>query len=166
MQNQQTYLYWLVLALLSGILLMAFGGGLFQQQAPWHMQWQHQLFRDLCHQSPDRSLWVNGQPMAVCSRCFGIYTGLTFGWILLPLVRKLSSIRSKAFQRILFVILALNILDVLGNSTGLWQNTLLSRVLIGYMLGNAVAFIFVGDFFNSIIKSTNTIHGRTTARDI
>jgi uncharacterized membrane protein len=32
-------------------------------------------FSQLCHQIPERSLMLNGSPMAVCSRCAGIYYG-------------------------------------------------------------------------------------------
>jgi len=34
------------------------------------------IFRGLCHQEPDRSLFLFGTQMAVCSRCAGVYAGL------------------------------------------------------------------------------------------
>ncbi len=36
------------------------------------------LFSGSCHQMPDRSFWIMGYPMAICSRCLGIYTGSFF----------------------------------------------------------------------------------------
>lgn len=47
------------------------------------------LFSFACHQIPGRSFYINGKPMIICSRCFGIYTGIT---ILLLLSLFLKSI--------------------------------------------------------------------------
>lgn len=33
----------------------------------------------ICHQRPDRSFWFDGQKMAVCARCTGIYVGAVVG---------------------------------------------------------------------------------------
>src|SRR5436190_256549 len=32
-------------------------------------------FRIVCHQIPERSLWIAATPMPVCARCTGIYFG-------------------------------------------------------------------------------------------
>lgn len=37
------------------------------------------LFAFLCHQAPDRTLHLNGEPMALCSRCAGVHLGLMLG---------------------------------------------------------------------------------------
>lgn len=67
--------------LVSAMLLIAFGTGLWAPSdlADWYISWQKQLFAPVCHQNPGRSLWINGAPMAVCERCFGIYSGLWVG---------------------------------------------------------------------------------------
>jgi uncharacterized membrane protein len=33
----------------------------------------------ICHQRPERSFFLNGQQMAVCARCMGLYTGAAVG---------------------------------------------------------------------------------------
>ena len=36
-----------------------------------------------CQQQPSRTFWIAGYPMAICSRCFGVYFGfvlMTFWW--------------------------------------------------------------------------------------
>lgn len=38
-------------------------------------------FHTVCHQSPSRSLSLSGTPLALCSRCFGIYTGIWMGGV-------------------------------------------------------------------------------------
>jgi uncharacterized membrane protein len=45
----------------------------------------HFIFKDFCHQIPERTLTIFGTPMAVCSRCAGIYAGIAIGAILPPL---------------------------------------------------------------------------------
>ena len=40
------------------------------------------LFSFVCHQQPERSLWLAGAPMAVCARCAGIYFGALLGLLL------------------------------------------------------------------------------------
>lgn len=41
-----------------------------------------------CHQLPDRSLFIFGYQMAVCSRCFAIYVSFLLGGILFYFLRK------------------------------------------------------------------------------
>src|ERR1043165_9302763 len=39
----------------------------------------YRVFAALCHQIPERSFYLAGQPLAVCARCFGIYAGFALG---------------------------------------------------------------------------------------
>ena len=45
------------------------------------------MFRALCHEQPERSLPLLGEPMVVCSRCAGLYLGVVLG-VALPLPRR------------------------------------------------------------------------------
>ena len=42
-------------------------------------------YRPVCHQIPDRSLILGGQPFAVCARCTGLYLGGAVGLALMAL---------------------------------------------------------------------------------
>ena len=148
MQIRQPILYGSVFLLVSVVVVVAIGGGLFYQSTPWILQWQHQTFYSLCHQIADRSFWVNGQPMAVCSRCIGIYSGFLFGWLLLPVLSLINSMRLTYIKKIVVFVLLFNLIDAAGNFFGLWHNTLISRTVLGGMLGSSAALIFVGDFFH------------------
>jgi hypothetical protein len=62
---------------------------------PWALAWLgaatelwRPAFAVFCHQLPERSLSLHGHDMVVCSRCAGIFAGLSLG-ALLPLSRKL-----------------------------------------------------------------------------
>ncbi len=147
MQIRQPILYASILLLVFVVVLVAMGGGLFNQSTPWPVQWQHQSFNSLCHQIADRSFWISGQPMAVCSRCMGIYSGFALGWVLLPMLSLMKITRVAYIKKIVVFVLLFNLIDAAGNFFGLWQNTLVSRTVLGGMLGSSTALIFIGDFF-------------------
>lgn len=162
MRMQQSGLYLLVLVLMFAVVISALGGGLFNQQSPWISQWQHQAFFDFCHQIPERSFWINGQPMAVCSRCIGIYSGFTVGWLLLPLWSVEKSASGWSMKKIALAFVLINFFDIVGNMLGFWQNTLVSRLAMGYTMGISAALIFTGDSFKVKIKSKGNNYGRVT----
>lgn len=145
---RSTLLYGIILVLTIMVVVIAMGGGVFKQSIPWPVQWQHQSFNSLCHQMVDRSFWINGQPMAVCSRCIGIYGGFALGWVLLPLAPFLKVKTIASIKKIIVFVLLLNIIDAAGDFLALWQNTLLSRSVLGGLLGGTTALIFFGDFFH------------------
>lgn len=165
MQVKQLWLYFLILVLGLLVVVVAMGGGLFGQSQPWYQQWQHYSFWHLCHQIPERSFRLGGQPMAVCSRCFGIYAGFLGGWLLLPLWPNLKITRKLSAKKIALCALLLNLFDIVGNILGFWQNTLVSRMALGVLVGASAALIFTGDFFTNIIKSMENYYGRVTTAD-
>jgi len=166
MQTQQAQLYLLVLAIISFIVVAALGGGLFNQQSPWFLQWQHQAFLNFCHQVPDRSFWINGQPMAVCSRCLGIYAGFGLSWIALPLWSWWKIGERFPVKKIALAAVLINFFDIIGNILGFWENTLVSRLALGWLIGWTVVLLFSEDFFKITIKSKGNHHGRTTKSKI
>jgi uncharacterized membrane protein len=85
------------------------------------------FFSKLCHQRPDRMLYLLGAPTAVCARCLGIYAGAVLGGMI--------RVTRGVALRCLGVTLALNCLDVATESLGVHGNMPLSRLLIGAMLG-------------------------------
>lgn len=163
MLTDQNRLFWLVLFLMAVVVVTALGGGLFHQPAPWYLQWQHQAFSGLCHQIPERSFWINGQPMAVCSRCFGIYAGFFLGWMLLPMQAVGKWTTTWPIKQLVLVTVLINFFDIVGNMLGFWENTLVSRLALGCILGWTSALIFSGDFFKTSSKQIENHHGRITA---
>jgi uncharacterized membrane protein len=87
------------------------------------------FFSKLCHQRPGRSLFLFGEPVAVCVRCLGIYAGAAFG----SLVRA----NYRAAIRALGAALALNCADTVGELLHIHGNMPLLRLLIGGVLGIA-----------------------------
>ena len=75
--NFKSSLFWTTLAISAFICVAALGPALFNANlswGEWYASWQRQAFSGLCHQQTDRMFLLNGMPMAVCSRCLGIYS--------------------------------------------------------------------------------------------
>lgn len=157
-------LYIFISVVILGIIIVAMGGGIFQQNSPYFLQWQHHLFSNFCHQDPARSLWLSDQPMAVCSRCFGIYLFFGAGWFLLPVFSILGSKLVKRQKTIILVVITANMLDIVGNFLGFWQNTLYSRLALGGLLGLSAVMLFANEFRSMKTNQTGDVDGtiRTT----
>jgi uncharacterized membrane protein len=86
-------------------------------------------FALVCHQRPERSLWIFGGSVAICSRCLGIYLGATLGLLF-------RTARTIALRLLLFAA-ALNLLDAATELAGLHGNWLAVRFVLGLILGAA-----------------------------
>jgi uncharacterized membrane protein len=96
-------------------------------------------FAVFCHQRPERSYFIDGHQLAVCSRCTGIYGGFVLTLLLYPLIRSLKNPVTPPPSWLLLAALPVAI-DFGVNFFGFWQNTHASRLLTGALLGGAVVF--------------------------
>lgn len=102
----------------------------------------YSFFSYLCHQMPERSFHLENRAFAVCSRCFGVYFGLLFGFIIYPIFRQLNE--TEPFSRIwLFSALVPIGIDWSLGVFGIWENTHWSRFLTGMILGVACAVFII-----------------------
>jgi uncharacterized membrane protein len=102
----------------------------------------YHFFSFICHQIPERSFHVAGEPFGVCSRCFGVYFGLLLGFVIYPLWRKISEI--EPLPRVwLFLSLIPITIDWSLTVFGIWENTHLSRFITGMILGFACATFII-----------------------
>jgi uncharacterized membrane protein len=90
-------------------------------------------FAVVCHQRPERSFWIFGAEMAVCSRCLGIYLGAAVG-LLFRTSRRIA-------LRLLVAAVALNLLDAMTELAGLHGNWLAIRFVFGMPLGATAALL-------------------------
>jgi uncharacterized membrane protein len=102
----------------------------------------YSFFSLMCHQMPDRSFHIDGEKFGVCSRCFGIYFGLFFGFVIYPLWRRIDE--TEPISRI-WLFLSLIPIGVDWSLTifGIWENTFTSRFITGLILGVACATFIV-----------------------
>lgn len=102
----------------------------------------YSFYSYICHQIPGRSFHVEGEQFGVCSRCFGVYFGLLFGYVIYPLWRRVDEI--EPISRI-WLFLSLIPIGVDWSLTvfGIWENTFTSRFITGMILGVACATFIV-----------------------
>lgn len=102
----------------------------------------YKFFSYICHQMPERSFHVADHPFAVCSRCFGVYFGLFFGFLIYPFLRKIDDIEPLARVWLFLAMIPIAIDWSLG-AFDIWENTHLSRFTTGLILGAACAVYIV-----------------------
>ncbi len=90
-------------------------------------------FAIVCHQRPERSFWIFGAEMAVCSRCLGIYLGAAVG-LLVRTSRRIV-------LRLLIAAAAVNLLDAMTELAGLHGSWLAIRFALGLLLGATGALL-------------------------
>lgn len=102
----------------------------------------YKFFGYLCHQNSARSLAFGEHAFAVCSRCFGIYSGLFCGFLIYPVLRRIEE--TEPFPRFwLFAAMIPMAIDWLLGVFEIWENTHGSRFLTGVVLGAACAVYIV-----------------------
>jgi uncharacterized membrane protein len=94
------------------------------------------FFSGICHQLPDRTFHFGELPMAVCSRCFGVYFGLLAGVVLYALFRRIDDIEPLPRKWLILSIVPMAV-DWSLTVFGIWENTFATRFLTGGILGFA-----------------------------
>jgi uncharacterized membrane protein len=146
-RSRNAFASWLVWAGVTAIALLLVGS-IFA--APLALENNHSslaftvyhAFSYVCHQLPQRSFHLAGHPLAVCARCTGLYSGFAGASLVYPLVRSLRRTDTPARRWLLLAAVPMAIdvgLDVLG----VWQNTHLSRLVTGLLLGSIAAFFVI-----------------------
>jgi uncharacterized membrane protein len=108
-------------------------------------------YSSVCHQLPARSFTIFNQPMAVCCRCFGIYSGFLVGVAAYPLIRgfhRLSLPPVKAFG----LISAPIVLDTAGNFLGLWESPNVLRFGTGLLWGAILPLYFISGLADLLMR--------------
>jgi len=117
-------------------------------------------FRVACHQIAARSFHVEGFPLAVCARCFGLYVGALAGVATYPFVQPIM--RRDAPPRHWLILAALpTTIDFALGFFGIWENTHWSRFLTALLLGVvSVSYVVPGLVDLSLMRLQRTSHGR------
>lgn len=100
------------------------------------------FFSYLCHQISSRSFHLENHGFAVCSRCFGVYFGLLFGFLVYPFFRQIEEIEPIPRFWLFLALIPMGVDWTLG-FFDIWENTHLSRFLTGLILGTVCAIFIV-----------------------
>jgi len=132
---------------MSGIFLAPF---LKSHSQTWG-EFIYAVFSPVCHQVSERSFFVFGFPLAVCTRCLGIYAGCLLGMMLYPIIQGFADTATPKIR--LFVLITSPIaLDTLGNFFSIWKTTPWLRVTIGFTWGVILPFYFISGLGDAWIR--------------
>lgn len=109
------------------------------------------FFSKICHQQADRSFFIYGKQLAVCSRCTAIYLGFFVG----TLLQMALSMTKKHLHpsRILLLLAMIPIsADLSLTFFGIWENTFFTRFITGTILGSIVSFYIVPGLENIFME--------------
>ncbi|MCA1623885.1 MAG: DUF2085 domain-containing protein [Acidobacteria bacterium] len=102
----------------------------------------YKFFSYLCHQIPSRSFSIENHAFAVCSRCFGVYFGLLFGFVIYPFLRPIE--KNEPLPRFWLFLAMIPIgVDWSLGVFDIWENTHFSRFVTGLILGAACAIFII-----------------------
>jgi len=113
----------------------------------------YRAFGILCHQRPDRSYFIDGHKLAVCSRCTGVYAGFAFTLLVYPLVRSLRIATTPPRSWLLLAAVPMGI-DFSLTFFGIWENTHTSRLLTGLLLGSVAVFYVVPGLIDLSVRTS------------
>ena len=115
----------------------------------------YRAFAVLCHQLPERSYFIAGHKLAVCSRCTGLYAGFAVTLLLYPLVRPLRTTIWPPREWLILAAVPM-VIDFSLTFSGVWENTHTSRLLTGILLGSACAFYVMPGLAELSLRKTKT----------
>lgn len=109
------------------------------------------VFSPVCHQISERCFFVFGFPLAVCTRCLGIYAGCFLGMILYPILQGFADTTAPKIR--LFVLISSPIAtDTLGNFFSVWKTTPWLRFTVGFIWGVILPFYFISGLSDAWIR--------------
>lgn len=109
------------------------------------------VFSPTCHQIPSRCVYAFGYPLAVCARCFGIYTGFLLGTIFFPFVKGFS-VPSLPKAKVIIIAALPIAMDATGNILGFWTSANWTRFMTGTLWGIVLPFYFLAGISDLILR--------------
>lgn len=110
------------------------------------------FFSPICHQFADRSFIIDGMPLGVCSRCSAIYFSFFIGTLACPFVQNIKD-RQMPSRYILICSWIPMMVDAFPFRFGMYEATLVTRVVTGSIAGFALAFFIVPAMIQGFTES-------------
>ena len=109
----------------------------------------YSIYKLVCHQMPSRSFFIFGHQMAVCARCFGIYTGFLVGMLIYPFVKKLNNFKTPNKWYLIMALMPMGI-DGTTQLIGLRESFNELRLITGLIAGFVGVFYILPVFLSSL----------------
>ncbi|NOX90584.1 MAG: DUF2085 domain-containing protein [Calditrichaeota bacterium] len=108
------------------------------------------LFDPLCHQIPQRSIFINQIPMALCVRCTFLYFGGLVGIIVLLFKRDINIPSAVLVTLAIFVVA-----EISSEKIGLYTNWAVLRGVSGFLSGLILTLFLAQTKFSGQESKTN-----------
>jgi len=109
----------------------------------------YSFYASICHQYETRSLHIFGYKIAVCARCFGIYSGFFIGCLLYPLIFKKQKLQSLLGWCLVCLPMAV---DVFLDATSIHTSTMAIRLATGLFFGCGAAAILTPFIISGLLE--------------
>ncbi|MFZ5518448.1 MAG: DUF2085 domain-containing protein [Candidatus Zhuqueibacterota bacterium] len=119
------------------------------------------FFSNICHQIPERSFFILGKQLAVCSRCTGLYLGFLFGAIMYPFFYKLKTKATPRKQTFYLALIPITI-DIALRTFHILDNSFTSRFSTGFILGAVTVFFVIP----GVLSLQTQIHSSNPSRSL
>lgn len=138
--------FW-VLALISASLMVQSGSTILQYIGTAI----YFLAEPVCHQLPERCLFIQDLPMPVCVRCFSIYLG---GFVIFALARFKQPHRP--WPKWIYILTgSLFIIEILTEQLNVYYNIFELRLLSGFVIGILIFRIILETIVNEKVRLKN-----------
>lgn len=107
----------------------------------------YSFFSSTCHQIEERSFFIFGMPMPVCSRCSTIYFAFLLSVAIYPFAKGIENTKLPPLWILLLFSLFL-FLDAVLDISGIFANTFLTRSISGGLLGFILPFFLIPGTLN------------------
>jgi uncharacterized membrane protein len=164
-EKKVTLIYVLILSGAALCLVAIFLAPLLKNQLPFVSDLIYAVYSPLCHQNPSRCFVLFGYPLAVCTRCLGVYGGFLLGACLYPLFRDLRSL-SLPRKEVLIAISIPIVVDTSGNLFLLWMTTGWIRLLTGVLWGSILPFFLIPGMMDVVLNKISAASNCVSWRDI
>ncbi len=122
----------------------------------------YSLFSEVCHQFPDRSFHIAGEPLGVCVRCSALYFGVLVSLLAATFFARLQFTKYPPAW-ILLATAAPMVLDAFLNLAGLHESTVWTRSLTGAAMGLVVPFFLMPPLIEAVHQLAGKFGGLTYA---
>lgn len=107
----------------------------------------------VCHQIPERTLWIGGRYLPVCARDTGAYLGFYIGCLMLPFRNRKATGPPNLWMTFSMVVPIL--IDGVGQLFGFWTSTNDLRLITGLLFGASVTPLLI--YMLSILPSVRRL---------
>ncbi|MFA5012788.1 MAG: DUF2085 domain-containing protein [Ignavibacteria bacterium] len=107
----------------------------------------YSFFSSTCHQIEERSFFLFGYPLPVCSRCSSVYFAFLLSVVFYPFLKGIENKKLPSIWILLIVSLFV-FLDAILDISEIIKNTFISRSVTGALIGFLLPFYLIPGTIN------------------